>query len=230
MESPTTTRGSFAKGTQKGKKHIGYNQSQRRAYLDDFITNYHSLNASKFCREKGLSRQTFRGWWANKEQILDEKNTFSPKRKRQRESIHPELDRLLFDWFIDFRKRYGTIPISRQILLQKALHFQSLLQMPISEFRTATVPADGETAQALDDTAREEDFVWSADMFVDDSYRSPNSNSTPPEKQSPAVTYIRGLCNPGVHCYMNSILQQLFYLPNFRETIANEWRFIPHRL
>ena len=66
MGSPTTTRGSFAKGTQKGKKHIGYNQSQRRAYLDDFITHYHSLNASNFCLEKGLSKQTFRGWWANR--------------------------------------------------------------------------------------------------------------------------------------------------------------------
>ena len=80
MESPTTTRGSFAKGTQKRKKHIGSDQSQRRAYLDDFIANYHSLNASQFCREKGLSRQTFRGWWANKEQILDEKKTYSSKR------------------------------------------------------------------------------------------------------------------------------------------------------
>ena len=32
----------------------------------------HSLNATKYCREKGLSRQTV--WWANREQILDERN------------------------------------------------------------------------------------------------------------------------------------------------------------
>ena len=81
MDNSNNTRGSFAKGTQKGKKHIGYDQSQHRAYLEDFITNYHSLNATKCCREKGLSRQIFRGWWANREQILDERNTFSPKRK-----------------------------------------------------------------------------------------------------------------------------------------------------
>ena len=61
MNSPKEARGSFAKGTQKGKKHIGYDQSQRRAYLDDFISNYHSMNQTKFCRDKGLSRQTWRG-------------------------------------------------------------------------------------------------------------------------------------------------------------------------
>ena len=72
--------GFMCKRNTEGKKHIGYDQSQRRAYLDDFIANYHSLNASQFCREKGLSRQTFRGWWANKEQILDEKKTYSSKR------------------------------------------------------------------------------------------------------------------------------------------------------
>ena len=56
-------------------------------------------------------------------------------------------------------------------------------------------------------------------MFVDDSYRSPNTNCAAPETQFPIITYTRGLCNPGVQCYMNSILQQLFYLPNFRENI-----------
>ena len=81
IDNSSNTRASFAKGAQKGKKHIGYDQSQHRAYLEDFITNYHSLNGTKCCREKGLSRQTFRGWRANREQILDERNTFSPKRK-----------------------------------------------------------------------------------------------------------------------------------------------------
>ena len=71
--------GFMCKRNTEGKKHIGYDQSQRRAYLDDFITNYHSLHASKFYREKGLSRQTVRGWCSNREQILHDKIHFLRK-------------------------------------------------------------------------------------------------------------------------------------------------------
>ena len=40
----------------------------------------------------------------------------------ENKSTHPELEKLLFDRFLDFRKRYTTIPRSRETLLEKAAH------------------------------------------------------------------------------------------------------------
>ena len=79
---------------------------------DDFITNYHSLNAPKCCCEKGLSSQTFHGWWANREQILYERNAFSPKRKLDITYPMFELSELLcFDDCIVTNTHSYTLPV-----------------------------------------------------------------------------------------------------------------------
>ena len=56
-------------------------------------------------------------------------------------------------------------------------------------------------------------------MYVEDYASRSSTSDFIPDNQTHDGNFIRGLCNPGFHWYMNSILQQLFYLPNFRQNI-----------
>ena len=60
-----------------------------------------------------------------------------------------------------------------------------------------------------------------ADSFLSEAYDASCSSTTDliPDNQTHEANSIRGLCNSGFHCYMNSILQQLFYLPSFKQKI-----------
>ena len=56
-------------------------------------------------------------------------------------------------------------------------------------------------------------------MYVEDDSSRLSTTDLIPDNQTHEANSIRGLCNSGFHCYMNSILQQLFYLPSFKQKI-----------
>ena len=56
-------------------------------------------------------------------------------------------------------------------------------------------------------------------MYVEDYASRSSTSDFIPDNQTHDGNFIRGLCNPGFHWYMNSILQQLFYVPTSRQTI-----------
>ena len=219
-------RGSFAHGTLKGGKHRKYTDQQRKELLTTFETDYHGTNISQFCRDKSVARLTMRGWLANKDKILSNSSSFTPDRSRKRQSIYPELDTLLYDWFLDHRKRFGTIPVSRQILLERAVHFKKLLQLPLAAFRTSSInPTEREPDTNTDATESREDFLFTPDMFVDDESSLQTPDTSLKQKQTSPITSVEkpfiGFTNPCTLCFLNATIQQLHALPHFLEEVTS---------
>ena len=79
--------------------------------MSDF--DYEDEDITQFFSDQLRPRLTFRGWLTKQENVESIHPSFKPTRIRNRPSTRAELDYLLFDWFIDWRKRYAAIPISR---------------------------------------------------------------------------------------------------------------------
>ena len=99
------THGSHSKGVLKGPKFHQYTAKERETLIRLFNTDYHGENITQFCRDQSIPRLTFRGWMTKQHNVDSIPQSFKPSRIRNRPSARPELDSLLFDWFIDRRKR-----------------------------------------------------------------------------------------------------------------------------
>ena len=88
----------------------------------------------QFTTTNGIPRRTFRNWLHNRDSLFAEHSNSSLTRFKQRNSDLPELESLLYEWFIDFKKRLNDIPISRDLLLKQAHRLKALLETPIQQF------------------------------------------------------------------------------------------------
>ena len=107
------THGSHSKGVLKGRKFHQYTAKERETLIRLFNTDYHGENITQFCRDQSIPRLTFRGWMTKQHNVDRIHSSFKPTCIRNRPSTRPQLDYLLFDWFIDWRKRYATVPMTR---------------------------------------------------------------------------------------------------------------------
>ena len=224
----SSCHGAHAKGVLQGRKHRKYTIAERNQLLKTFFTDYHGTNVTKFCHDKSISRLTFRTWLEKTKSSSKDETVYSGDRARQRLSMHPELDTLLFDWFLDHRKRFGTVPISRQVLLEKAIHFHALLHAPVSTFKVipSTLP-DKTTSPPLSPTQNNDTyFLFSDDLFIETEvtlHTTKNSTQTSNESVPATITAptFTGLTNPNNCCFLNALVQQLYHLLPFREEIAS---------
>ena len=81
----------------------------------------------QFASENKIPRQTFKHWIDEADRLEDKVQHFPARRFRTRESSRPELDRILIAWYNDMRTNSRTYPITRALILDKAIHFQKLL-------------------------------------------------------------------------------------------------------
>ena len=141
----------------------------KRRLLRKYDSVKERMSLLKFTRQNGISRRTFRNWLLTKEQIFTSNKNTHLNRFRQRNSEHPELDSLLYEWFVDFKKRLNDIPVTRDLLLKQAHKLASLLEKPIQQFQSA---AEQQTETEEDSSSdgngqvMKYDFEFSADMFV----------------------------------------------------------------
>ena len=84
-------------------------------------------NYIQFASENKIPRQTFKRWIDEADRIEDKVQHFPARRFRTRESTRPELDRILIAWYNDMRTNNRTYPITRALILDKAIHFQKIL-------------------------------------------------------------------------------------------------------
>ena len=220
-------RGAHAKGVLKGHHYHQYTAQERENLLHAFDTDYHGDNITQFCADKGISRLTFRNWLKKRQNNETTKlPLFRSDKYRNRLSAHPELDTLLFEWFLDHRKRYGTIPISRQVLLHQAVYFQKLLELPLTAFRQQTSSATNVPTEVSADTPDASDFTFTPDMFVEQFDNIAHTKQSPKEGRESSSSAVRvkpylGLTNPNRCCFLNATLQQLFAFLPFRVAVTN---------
>ena len=67
--------------------------------------DYEDEDITQFFSDQSRPRLTFRGWLTKQENVENIHPSFKPPGIRKRPSTRPELDYLLFDWFIDWKKR-----------------------------------------------------------------------------------------------------------------------------
>ena len=66
----------------------------------------------QFISQYNIPRRTFRNWLSCRDKIFSKTADTNLSRVRQPKSDLPELDALLYEWFIDFKKRLGDVPIT----------------------------------------------------------------------------------------------------------------------
>ena len=81
-------------------------------------------------------RCIFRNWIRDEEAIINAHNERQLDRFKPRESSRPELDSLLYDWFIDSQKPYPYLHISRQSIITKPTEPNGIL------FQTQQIPCE----------------------------------------------------------------------------------------
>ena len=171
----------------------------------------------QFISKYNIPRRTFRNWLSCRNDIFSKTADTNLSRVHQRKSDLPELDALLYEWFIDFKKRLGDVPISRTLLLNQAHRFKQLLEAPIQSFQSQKSDLTLETPTSdSSDNATGPDFEFTADMYVDNVEQP--TRQIEPATVLPTAVY-KGITNPCVRCYANAIIQQLFHLTIFSSVI-----------
>ena len=202
-----------------------FSLKEKRVLLRKYDLVKESMSILQFTAKNGIPRRTFRNWLLNRSHIFDADRHSNLTRFKQRNSELPELDALLYEWFIDFKKRLSDIPISRDLLLKQAHRLKTLLETPIQQFQSPVQhqsETDEESSSDETTTGIISDFEFSADMFVDSFTLFPQSLEPPQqESSSPIVFSYKGISNPSVRCYANAIVQQLYYLSFFSQAVLD---------
>ena len=120
---------------------------------------------------------------------------------------------MLFEWFLDHRKRYGTIPISRQVLLHQAVYFQKLLELPLTAFRQQTSSATNVPTEVSADTPDASDFTFTPDMFVEQFDNIAHTKQSPKEGRESSSSAVR------VKPYLGLTSQQMLFFKCHSATI-----------
>ena len=193
--------------------------SDKKRYLT-LYDREHPSTMTNFCRKHSLPRTTFAEWYKKKDSYLNPPQTFAFDRIRRRESNKPELDIMLYEWYIDFRKRRPTFPVDFSVLYEKAVHFEQLLRFPhITNTNTNNEQHEQPSVSStLDDH-------FTPDMFVEDfdpSQLQPQCSSSSIDSTTEQTTQLyRGLTNPSNRCFLNSIVQILYNIPAFKQRILD---------
>ena len=80
--------------------------------------------------------RTFRNWLSCRNEIFSKTADTNLSSVHQRKSDLPELDALLYEWFIDCKKCLGDELISRTLLLNQAHRFKKVFESPIQSFQS----------------------------------------------------------------------------------------------
>ena len=206
-------------------------------------------NYIQFASENKIPRQTFKRWIDEADRIEDKVQHFPARRFRTRESTRPELDRILIAWYNDMRTNNRTYPITRALILDKAIHFQKILDH-LTDNRPIQA-ADSSPADQTDELEDNAKLFEPSDILDEDlqKYVPPPQTSsdlpaaatepTQTESQTQttpnySVTRIppsgqlhkpshpgRGIINHYNKCYAIAIIQQLHNIAEFREIILS---------
>jgi hypothetical protein len=89
--------------------------------------------------EYGVKHGTLCGWIKNSKQIKEqyESSCLKSDAKKIKNSKNPELEKALYMWYCDLRKKDSTLPIGRDLLCEKAEHFAK--ELGVTNF----VPSNG---------------------------------------------------------------------------------------
>ena len=202
-----------------------------------------------FAAQNKIPRQTFKRWIDEADTIEEKVQHFPARRFRSRESTRPELDRILIAWYNDMRTNNKTYPITRALLLDKAVHFQKLLDhladgIPIQQADVGTTerteePEDNsklfEPSDILDEDLQK--YIpppEASDLQTTNSIAPTQSDnqtqSLPHYESSKTCSSVelhqkaspgRGIINHYNKCYAIAIIQQLHKIAEFREIIIS---------
>ena len=222
-----------------------YSIMQKRKYLREYEKVKSAGSISKFCNKHNIRRRTFRNWQDNEATIMDSRLDTRLSTFKCRDSTRPELDALLFDWFCDYRKRFPSLPINRQLLLSKAAEFQKLLDAPQhildgndthSQHTEQILPSTPPYSSAESDSESEE-FEMTTGMYVEDDLSNETVSTLPTQehtedtqpKQTPTMRF-HGISNPRTRCFMNAVMQQVFLLHLLPEDVLQSVEDTPKTL
>ena len=156
IKQPTNTRRTFT-------------LQDKRSLLLKYDSVKDRMSLLQFTAKNEIPRRTFRNWLASRDQLFSADKTSGFNRIKQRKSEHPELDCLLYEWFIDFKKRLNDVPITRDLLLKQAHRLQLLLETPNQHFQLPLLEQPETEEESNDDITQgiTSDFEFSPDMLVD---------------------------------------------------------------
>lgn len=199
-----------------------YTPAKRLYWLQIYHKNGYK-SPSAFSRRYPINRRTIADWLAQKAKWQEASQRFSLDKVRLRESKLPELDRMLWDWFQDFKTRAPFFPLTRPILLQKAYTLYQIIKNPELIQPPDSSPPPPDLSDEIQYFSME-DFLeedLSSKPFQQEALPSSAAPDDTPEQPTTILQTYRGFINPSVYCFANAILQLMYVNTYIRTSVSS---------